>query len=254
MEQLEYRLDIMDALEECGFPEENLLRHKHLTKTEIQALKDYRPVSMRTLSKLCWLLDRDIDEVIGMPNPNKNGDHIRAVWVSEELEHFPGSNRLVLEFIQDAVTRIPGKEHTIVQFFSQGYCYYFALMLQHNFGGTICVPGCRGHVVWVDGTDPDTDIAYDVYGVYDNYDPKDIDNCLIPVDFFGPLIYDMLHSPAKDAFYSESADFEIIKHWYDDYRKGKRKAAVEAAIQKECTAPFAGTKSRWSHGVYKLEG
>lgn len=215
-QKLEYRLDVMDLLHDYGFTDENLVKDGYFTEAELQDIRDYKPLTMTTLSTICSLAGRDIDDVIGMPT---KGKHIMANWVIEEMEHFPNANPRVLQFIQNAITHIPGKEHTMLEFFTCGYCYYFALMLQHTFGGTLCIPGCRGHVVWLDGTNPEKDVAYDAYGVYDNYDPEDINECLIPVQFFGPMIFDLLHlGTDADCFYSTKLDFSVVKNWYATYR------------------------------------
>lgn len=72
----------------------------------------------------------------------------------------------------------------IEHIFGSGYCYYFAEMLRLAFGGTVCWVQDRSHIVWLDGTDLENDIAYDINGVYKDY------TRLWPVSYLGDMIDD----------------------------------------------------------------
>lgn len=117
-------------------------------------------------------------------------------------------NADVLEFIRKIREH---KDHSgnmsesITDLFASGYCYYFAVLLQHVYGGEICWVEGRGHIVWLDGNDLEHDIAYDIYGVYDDYDR------LRPISYLGDMIQDFLHTGeeyvCKDRDFHEWCEF-----------------------------------------------
>lgn len=111
-------------------------------------------------------------------------------WTGPIKERYPGYDDDVLFFI--AYIRFHSGyegEEVIERLFASGYCYYFALMLQDAFKrGVVCNNG-RSHFVWLDGTNPNTDIAYDISGVYADYE------VLIPAKAMGECIYDFVHVP-----------------------------------------------------------
>lgn len=96
--------------------------------------------------------------------------------------------REILSFIENV------REHSDEGFFSNGMCYYFAVMLHEAFGGRVCWVQDYGHIVWVDCDKNDCfeDIqectSYDIYGVYKDY------NYLWPVEYLGKSICDFKHN------------------------------------------------------------
>lgn len=75
----------------------------------------------------------------------------------------------VMDFIHRFITlfdRLTTTESNVVaSVFSQGFCYYFAIILKEAFGcGDICITSDCTHVVWVY-----KNIAYDIGGVYNKY-------------------------------------------------------------------------------------
>ena len=100
-------------------------------------------------------------------------------------------NQNVLNFIEN-VTTFPdyGGDNSlqIDHLFSAGYCFYFAVMLQSAFGGTICWPEGHSHIVWLDGDDLEHDVAYDIGGVYYDYEK------LRPISYLGNMIVDFKHN------------------------------------------------------------
>ena len=66
----------------------------------------------------------------------------------------------------------------------------------------ICWSVNRGHIVWLDGTDLQNDIAYDITGVYKDYEE------LRPISYLGTTIVDFLHNDKK----WESNDQEFKKY------------------------------------------
>ena len=78
---------------------------------------------------------------------------------------------------------------TIANLFSNGYCYYFAKILQDAFpNGTICQCYPFGYIVYVyDG------IAYDIDGVSNS----ECEMCM-PVSLLGEAIDDFRHIPNQE--------------------------------------------------------
>lgn len=75
----------------------------------------------------------------------------------------------VMDFIHRFVTLFgrltPVESSILASVFSQGFCYYFAIILKEAFGcGDICITSDCNHVVWVY-----KNIAYDIGGVYNRY-------------------------------------------------------------------------------------
>lgn len=129
-------------------------------------------------------------------------------------------NLEVIKFI-DAVANFPdldGHQGThITHLFCNGYCYYFANMLKTAFGGRICWPQDRGHIVWVD-CDEDCSvnelqnaIAYDITGVFQDY------KRLWPVEYLGETIAGFIHSEYTfhlNTDFAEACEFYKISEIY----------------------------------------
>lgn len=118
-------------------------------------------------------------------------------WLNfyKENDKYKNVNMQVLEFIAE-MTFFPNLDCTsdgcIDHLFLNGYCYYFAQILNTAFpGGTICWSVDRGHIVWLDGTDLENDIAYDITGVYEDYEE------LRPISYLGTTLIDFLHNDKK---------------------------------------------------------
>lgn len=78
-------------------------------------------------------------------------------------------DKKVMDFIHRFITlfdRLTTSESNVVaSVFSQGFCYYFAIILKEAFGcGDICITSDCNHVVWVY-----KNIAYDIGGVHSRY-------------------------------------------------------------------------------------
>lgn len=208
--RLEYKLDVLAALKDAGYNTGVLRKRKLLSECSIQHLREGKMVATSALAKICNLLNCDICDLIQMTN-RPQAPHVWADWISKQMEFAnERADPMVLRFIQDFVCRVPGREDAVIKLFTQGYCYYFAQILQFTFRrGMLCVPGFKSHIVWVDGDDPDNDVAYDVHGIYDNYTADDINDCLIPIEYFGDWIYTVLHDPRHGD--SKETDWEALK-------------------------------------------
>lgn len=116
----------------------------------------------------------------------------------------------VLTFIEQFLMH-EGKENSEVirHLFRAGYCYYFALMLQEAFQrGIICVAYPFGHIVWVDGKNEHSGVAYDIEGVYEGEAEE-----FIPVEYLGDTIEDFMHVPGKTAFANKTQVSSIYNNY-----------------------------------------
>lgn len=107
-------------------------------------------------------------------------------WINEQLNTYKGCREDVIRFI-DRLVYWQGKKEakTIIELFSNGYCYYFALMLKDAFGGEICWLKGYGHILWKD----ENDTLYDINGVYTDYNDDEI----VPISELGDKIEDFKH-------------------------------------------------------------
>lgn len=127
-------------------------------------------------------------------------------WLNfyKDNPEYKNVNMKVLQFINE-ITFFPNldcnSDGCIDHLFSNGYCYYFAQILNTAFqGGTICWSVDRVHIVWLDGTDLQNDIAYDITDVYEDYEE------LRPVSYLGTTLVDFLHNNEK--WKSNDEEFE----------------------------------------------
>lgn len=129
-------------------------------------------------------------------------------FVNDNLSMFKGSDKDVLTFIGQVLYNLgPDNAEAIDQLFGSGYCYYFACMLRDAFQrGTVCCTG-SSHIVWLDGTLLDRDIAYDIHGVNCNYE------VLIPVSAMGNALIDFKHVPGKEYGTSKQEIDSLISYW-----------------------------------------
>lgn len=66
----------------------------------------------------------------------------------------------VINFIADMLYETGADPISVHKLFACGFCYHFAVILQHEFGGSIkWMKGCS-HIVWTD----ENNLAYDIEG------------------------------------------------------------------------------------------
>ena len=95
----------------------------------------------------------------------------QSEFVEGQKVAFPNAAEDVLTFIAEFKCSVnPHEEEIIEDLFSAGYCYYFALMLKDAFGGAVMYSVDRGHIVWTDSRPDGFEIAYDIHGVYTDYE------------------------------------------------------------------------------------
>ena len=138
------------------------------------------------------------------------------------LCYFDGANDRVMQFIYDFASH-EGDDgwETIRHLFHAGYCYYFAKMLEDAFHrGQVCLAYPFGHIVWLDGSDEDKDVAYDIEGVYCNYEH------LIPISYLGNTIQDFRHVPGETHFADVNKCEKIFQQFMRDKENGTLKNKV----------------------------
>ena len=121
----------------------------------------------------------------------------------------------VIEFINEFYNRCGENtkedEISIRNQFMNGYCYYFAKILQSAFErGTVCWVKCNSHIVWLDTDNK----SYDSDGLYNDYNRgADIDE-LLAEDKIKPYIKSFKHVDHGDQKYTKE-DHE----WSEEYFK-----------------------------------
>lgn len=135
-------------------------------------------------------------------------------WSELVKRYHPKADDTVLKFIFDFLNMQYVPHDTkrsdiivdgIYTQFANGYCYYFAQMLQTAFHrGEICWVAPFGHIVWLD----DNNVAYDISGCNDS-------ECqyYIPVFMLGDMLKDFLHIPDDDYNASEQEIANVILEW-----------------------------------------
>ena len=140
-------------------------------------------------------------------------------WFNSQIEHYPGARKDVLHFIGKLVScrsdEFSNSSRVIEKLFASGYCYYFALMLKQNFGGSVVWHYQHSHILWID----ENDIVYDVYGVFEDYDLDDI----VPVELLGEKgLNSFLHLETEYKITKEEKK-EIINN-VECFKRNKRSA------------------------------
>lgn len=99
--------------------------------------------------------------------------------------------------------------------FTNGYCYYFAVMLKAAFErGEVCLCYPYGHICWVD----DDGVPYDIYGIC----ISEADH-FIPVKFLSKHLNNFKHNGDEIVNLSEEEKQDILKR----YLESKQNEGVE---------------------------
>ena len=130
-------------------------------------------------------------------------------WVEEQKEQYPDADTDILRFIGETASWNTDTEtdykNTPECLFSNGYCYHFAVMLQHLFGGEIMWHKFHSHIVYMD----DKQIPYDAHGVFDDYEEGE----LLPVSVLSDV------------------DLKLFQHVGDFSEPEIRKGNLETALK-----------------------
>jgi len=153
----------------------------------------------------------------------------------------PKASREILDFINGFVGPNAQRKKILSEVFTQGYCYYFALILKDAFGEMIAYIQRDGlhHIVWLDTRENGSGLAYDIDGVVEEYE------FLVPaIDLLSDLesfrhrghdhdvyfemekycvdhyitsqeLYEQVYKiiPAGDAFYPFPNEQDAIRYW-----------------------------------------
>lgn len=157
-----------------------------------------------------------LDFATGGPGTELTREELINKFIAPQLERYKGCDRDVLQFIASARYHMGYSSEVVLdEFFLTGWCYYFALMLKEAFKrGVICNNG-RSHIIWLDGTNQFTDVAYDITGVYTDYE------VLIPVKAMGMTIFDFMNIPGLVHKTTEQEVNELVNSFkgVSDFRR-----------------------------------
>ena len=124
-------------------------------------------------------------------------------FIKNQCETWKKADKQVIEYIANVLYHQGERGKDVIRkLYRAGYCYYFASMLKDAFKrGIICYAYYEGHIVWLDGNNEISDLAYDIDGVYKNF------KHLIPIEKIGVGINDFMHIPGV---HSGMEDNEIV--------------------------------------------
>lgn len=133
-------------------------------------------------------------------------------------------------------------EDSLYSVFENGYCYYFANVLNLAFlnVGRVVWVRPRGHIVW---QSLHTGICYDVSGIYLDYETTDN---LVPIDRMGQLLKDFKHNGEEYRCYNP--DFTT---WCNKY--GFNPLFAITTIYKNLPNLSGKTYQSWDELYYYIE-
>ena len=121
------------------------------------------------------------------------------------------SDPKVLKFIDEFIncsTQNEEEREVICKTFTNGYCYYFAVMLKEAFGrGAVCWAAPHSHMAWVDTNG----CPYDIEGVCATET-----DYFIPVHYMGHHLQGFMHVDPDEPFYMDTVDMVNIMRAYED--------------------------------------
>jgi hypothetical protein len=130
----------------------------------------------------------------------------------ETYDHYNCPNYINEVKPLDFINNFVGDSEDIRSKFRNGYCYYFAKMLQTTYNrGAVCLTAPFGHFVWFDSID---NKAYDIEGIYEM---KDHDAYyLIPERYLGNFVNDFMPNRKGLIAATKSDIIHIIKTYCND--------------------------------------
>lgn len=143
-------------------------------------------------------------------NQPKTIDECKSIFIQNNLKTNKNADTTVLQFIADFIYRgrdvqnAINRSENIIDLFSNGYCYYFAHMLQTAFQkGEVCWAAPFGHIIW-----QYNNIEYDIEGVYAGEATM-----FIPELFIGNTIDDFKHIQSVQHNTTEQEIAEMMDTW-----------------------------------------
>lgn len=68
---LSYKIDVLGDLKEAGYNTTRLRKEKLISESQIQSIRENRMIGIKTLEKICSLLDRQPGEIIEFVRDNQ---------------------------------------------------------------------------------------------------------------------------------------------------------------------------------------
>ena len=99
------------------------------------------------------------EEYLELSVPKCRDDFIKEQTDPEYTDGLP-VRMDVINFIADMIYNTGADPISVHKLFACGYCYHFAVILQHEFGGEIKWLKECSHIVWTD----ENNLAYDIEG------------------------------------------------------------------------------------------
>lgn len=93
MGEIIYRINILKALKKKGYTTTRLQKERILSESAIQSLREGKVLSIKNITKLCYLLERDVGDILVYVDDHDHDDH--------DIEEFP-----VLRYRQDEDGRL----------------------------------------------------------------------------------------------------------------------------------------------------
>lgn len=138
-------------------------------------------------------------------------------WVLQFVRRYPGANEEVLNFIADINFRYDDnyQTDTIRDFFCNGYCYYFAKMLQDHFGGLLKWIYKVSHIIWYDQK---SQMCYDMDGICVDYSDEELMdiNCLSSYELAGFTKNERLLKELGDVLETDELTYTISYVLYEN--------------------------------------
>lgn len=95
----------------------------------------------------------------------------RNNWIDSIINKHPNADVEILSFIHTLTeTRNADEASTIIKFYTSGYCYHFAKMLEDAFEGQVMWLYDRSHMVFM----AKNRVCYDAYGVFNDYQDDEL--------------------------------------------------------------------------------
>lgn len=173
-------------------------------------------------------------DALNYANKLANGE-----WKKGEQEEV----KKVLSFISGMHSKATedSEEDSLYNVFENGYCYYFAQILNLAFPALGNVFWIRnyGHIVWQSRF---SHICYDISGIYVDYKDED----LVEVARLGNLLKDFQHT--NSVYFSWSPEFD---EWCDKY--GFKPILAVTIIYKNLPELSGKTYKAWDELYYYIE-
>ena len=141
----------------------------------------------------------------------------KTKFINQILSKHPKANPQILRFIANFSHHVKYKHDDAVKIltdlFTEGYCYYFAIILQTAFpGGEILWAAPNDHMVYkYQGQ------YYDITGIY-----EDIAFSFIPVEKMGDCLLDFKHIPGNHYNASEQELAKIQWEWEERHNNERK--------------------------------